>query len=157
MARRILLVGDQSNRELWQDKLAVAGYTCHGVGTMMEAIEYLHSHAADTPMLVQENLRIAYPEAVSRSDIPAEFKVVPAMDRGVTLIQYARHHGLLNTETPAYLATIYPEAKKYAARPEGVTRVIRDLALTDDLAGQLQSPVFNARHGRRADDSTPQR
>lgn len=126
MAKKILLVGEHLNTELWEDTLRAKGFDCTSVSTMMEAIDHLKSSpdAATTQLLVQDNLPIIPVERELRK-FPQEFKEVRGLDRGAALIAYVRKEGLIASDSPAYLASVFSEKEKYKTAPEGVTKVIR--------------------------------
>jgi hypothetical protein len=138
----ILIVGEHFYRDDWKLELERAGFTCHEAPAILDAINYLQSTpgSARFQLLVQENAPIT-PSAQSNPGVPAEFKSIKPYDAGSTFITYARSNGLINSDVPAYLATIANHDEKYAIPPDGITKVIR-LESRENIVSQMQPELY---------------
>lgn len=143
-SKKALLVGEPMNTEMWEDSLRDKGYETVTTSSMLEALAHLQnaSDAATTQLLVQENLPI-YRPTPTPVEFPEAFKDVPALNRGAALIEYARKEGLINSDTPAYLATALAPDEKYDVKPEAVTKVIR-LGDKASVAEQMEPAHYRA-------------
>jgi hypothetical protein len=136
--KKALLVGEHLNTEMWERDLQEKGFKTTTASSMLEALAHLQQapDAATTQLLVQENLSI-YRPVPTPVEFPEAFKDVPALNRGAALIDYARKEGLINSDTPAYLATVLEPDEKYDVAPEGVSKVIH-LGSNVSVADQMQ-------------------
>ncbi|MDX2073278.1 MAG: hypothetical protein SFX19_02805 [Alphaproteobacteria bacterium] len=134
MKKKILLVGESEYIEDLERQLC-DGHDCHSVSTMVEAVEFLNKNKGEGyQLMVQDNLPI-YHASPTPPEFPPEFNV-HRLDRGAVLIRYVREQGLIASDAPTFLATVFNEKEKYAEPPEGVTKVIR-LGPEVDIADQM--------------------